>query len=272
MPTISELKRRFLTAFSDEQSSLLADIFYSNYDSFAKSSDLKELTEVVTELAKAQKNTDTTVKELVEAQKNTDTTVKELVEAQKNTGATVKELAEAQKRTEVKVEELAEAQKRTEVKIEELAEAQKRTEVGLEQTSKGVRNLAKQIGGLSEALGGSLEDFALDMVPELLEKYWNLQIISCSREEVEIDDRTIEFDIFIEGLIDAKKIIVIGEVKSNITKEEVKKHYKQVEMIRPLYPDSEIRVVFFGYRAYREVRELISSLGGSMIFTNSKSL
>lgn len=258
MPTISELKRRFLTAFSDEQSSLLADIFYSNYDSLAKSQDLKQLSGIVTELAEAQKNTDATVKELAEAQKNTD--------------ATVKELAEAQKRTEVKVEELAEAQKNTDATVKELAEAQKRTEVTLEKMSKEVRNLAKQVGGLSEALGGSLEDFALDMVPELLEKYWNLQIISCSREEVKINDRTIEFDVFIEGVIDTKKIIVIGEVKSNITKEEVKKHYKKVDMIRPLHPDSEIRVVFFGYRAYREVRELISSLGGSMIFTNSKSL
>lgn len=128
MSTVSELKRRFLTAFSDEQSSLLADIFYSHYESLAKSSDLKELSGIVTELARAQKDTD----------------------------ATVKELAEAQKRTEVKVEELAEAQKKTDTSVKELAEAQKKTEVTLEELSKEVRNLAKQVGGLSEAIGGSL--------------------------------------------------------------------------------------------------------------------
>jgi hypothetical protein len=209
MNSIAELQERFSFAFSPEQANVLANVIYSSYNELVKTSDFKELKQVVSDLA------------------------------------------EAQKRTEYRVDELAKAQ---------------------EQTSREVRNLARQIGGLSESFGASLEDFALDLVPDLLEKYWNLKVIECSREEVKVDNKTIEFDIFIEGFINDKKIIVLGEVKSHITRDEVTKFYKLIDKVKPLYTDAEIRVVFFGYRAYKEVRELIRSLGGYMIFSNSKKL
>ncbi|ACA58939.1 conserved hypothetical protein [Candidatus Desulforudis audaxviator MP104C] len=62
----------------------------------------------------------------------------------------VAEVAQAQARTEKRVEQLAEAQK-------DLARAQKRTE-------KAVQDLARQVGGLSENLGGNLEDLSYQMV------------------------------------------------------------------------------------------------------------
>jgi len=83
----------------------------------------------------------------------------------------VTDLAESQK-------DLAEAQKRTELRVEELAEAQKRTEIA-------VADLARQVGGLSNNLGGSLEDFACDLVPEILEKHWRLAVASAQPEEIE---------------------------------------------------------------------------------------
>jgi len=76
----------------------------------------------------------------------------------------VRELAEAQKRTDASVQRLFKSH-------EDLAEAQRRTEWAL-------ADLAKQVGGLSNALGGSLEDFACDLVPEILEKHWQMQITS----------------------------------------------------------------------------------------------
>jgi hypothetical protein len=72
------------------------------------------------------------------------------------------------------VKELAEAQRQTAKELTELAEAQKRTDWA-------VADLAKQVGGLSNALGGSLEDFACDLVPEILEKHWAMQVASASR-------------------------------------------------------------------------------------------
>jgi hypothetical protein len=163
------------------------------------------------------------------------------------------------------VADLAIAQKRTEEEVKRLSKAQ-------EETSRAVKNLARQMGGLSEAFGASLEDLALDLVPDLLEKFWNMNVLTSSREEIEFEGGKIEFDLFIEGHIDDRKIIVLGEVKSNITKDEVTKFYKLVEKVSPSFADAEVRVIFFGYRAYKEVRTLIDSLGGYLIFSNTRKL
>ena len=109
--------------------------------------------------------------------------------------AVVRELAVAQQRTELRVEELAEAQ-------HELAEAQKQTEWA-------VRDLAKQVGGLSNALGGSLEDFACDLVPELLEKHWKMQVESSGPEELLIGRKHREIDLVIRGTIADKPVMVV---------------------------------------------------------------
>ncbi len=50
----------------------------------------------------------------------------------------------------------------------ELAEAQHKLAEAQARTEWAVKDLAKQVGGLSNALGGSLEDFACDLVPEML--------------------------------------------------------------------------------------------------------
>ena len=62
--------------------------------------------------------------------------------------------------------------------MRDLAEAQRRTDEAQRRTEWAVKDLAKQVGGLSAALGGSLEDFACDLVPELLEKYWAMVVES----------------------------------------------------------------------------------------------
>ncbi len=251
MSRISELKQQFSYVFTDEQATVLAEVFHSSHNDLVKSSDFKHLTSVVSELAVAQTETQIELRNLAKK---------------------VGELSEAQKRTELKVEELSISQKELSISQKELSISQKELSISLAETQKEVRNLAKQVGGLSEAFGGSLEEFALDLVPELLEKYWNLKIISCSREEINYENKSIEFDLYIEGFIKEKKTIVLGEVKSHITKEEVLKFYKLVEKVKPIYADADLKVVFFGYRAYREVRELIDSLGGYMIFSNTKKL
>ncbi len=114
-----------------------------------KSSDFNELKEIVRDLAEAQKHTETRMEELAEAQQRTEIRVGELAEAQK-------ELAKAQKLTEIRVEELAEAQTRTEEAIQDLAGAHK--------------SLARQVGGLSNMIGGDIEDVAYSLLFHFLPK------------------------------------------------------------------------------------------------------
>jgi hypothetical protein len=165
----------------------------------------------------------------------------------------VRELAEAQRGLAEAQRGLAEAQR-------ELAEAQKRTEWA-------VADLAKQVGGLSNALGGSLEDFACDLVPEILEKHWQMQIVSARPEEIVVSGRHREFDIVVRGTIAGKPVTVLCEAKASVSPAEVQRFLRVVEKTRAAHPNDDIRPLFFGYKADRKARELIISHGAAMVFT-----
>ena len=158
------------------------------------------------------------------------------------------------------VKELAEAQKRTEIRVEELAEAQKRTEFA-------VGDLAKRVGGLANALGGSLEDFACDLVPEILEKHWHLVVASASPEEITVGRKPREIDVVVRGTIDGRPVTVLCEVKSAVSAVEARRFLDVVEKARGERPDEDIRPLFFGYRADRKARELIVTSNAAMVFT-----
>ncbi len=165
----------------------------------------------------------------------------------------VTNLAEAQK-------DLAEAQTRTELRVEELADAQKGTELA-------VADLARQVGGLSNALGGSLEDFACDLVPEILEKHWRLEVASAQPEEIETSWGHHEINLVVRGTIDGLPVMVVCEAKSAVSATEVARFIKGIERLRATRPDEDIRALFFGYRADRKAREEIVKAGAAMVFT-----
>jgi hypothetical protein len=179
--------------------------------------------------------------------------VKELAEAQQATVA-------AQQQTAKELAKLAEAQQQTTKELGELAEAQKRTDWA-------VADLAKQVGGLSNALGGSLEDFACDLVPEILEKHWTMEITSAGPEEIVVFDRHREFDIVVRGTISGKPVMVLCEAKASVSPVEVQRFLRVVEKAKAAHPTEDIRPLFFGYKADRKARDLILKAGAAMVFT-----
>lgn len=253
MATISSIRTKLLSQFPEPQATLMATVFVESHDELIHRAEFNELTAVVKELATAQH-------ELAEAQQRTESRVEDLTEAQKRTEARVEELAEAQKRTDSHVEELAEAQKRTEARVEELAEAQM-------QTTWAVKDLAKQVGGLAGALGGSLEDFACDLVPELLEHHQGMVIASAGPEEIAVAGKPMEFDVVIRGSIDSRPVLILCEVKAAVSASEVRRFLKVVERVRESTPGAEIRAMFFGFRADSQARRAIVSAGAAMVFT-----
>jgi hypothetical protein len=179
--------------------------------------------------------------------------VKELADAHQAT-------AEAQRQTAKELAELAEAQRQTAEELAELAEAQKRTDWA-------VADLAKQVGGLSTALGGSLEDFACDLVPEILEKHWAMQIASAGPEEIVEFGQHREFDVVVRGTIAGKPVTVLCETKASVSPVEVQRFLRVVEKAKAAHPEADIRPLFFGYKADRKARELIVKAGAAMVFT-----
>jgi len=253
MTTIPKMRTLLLREFPEPQADLLAHVFIESYDELVTKAELNELTGVVNKLAQS-------VQELSTNQQQTDKTVASLAAAQQQTDKTVASLAAAQQQTDKTVAALAEAQQQTDKTVAALAEAQKRTEWAM-------ADLSKQVGGLANALGGSIEDFACDLVPELLEKHWEMQIDSARPEELMVGSRQREIDVVIRGSIAGKPVIVLCEAKASISPAEVQRFLKAVEKVRAARPAEDIRSVFFGYKANRTARDLIVNSGAAMVFT-----
>ncbi|MEM4367394.1 MAG: hypothetical protein QW035_04700 [Candidatus Anstonellales archaeon] len=176
--------------------------------------DFYEVRKIISELAEA-------VKELAEAQRRTEERVNELAEAQRRTEERVNELAEAQRRTEervgnleVKMAELAEAQRRTEERVNELAEAQRRTENAL-------FLLTREVKGLSDRIGFSLEDLGRELLPSYLEVKYGIKVKSLEPVWIERNGERIEINYYGKGKKGKREVVVLGESQSRIFKSDV---------------------------------------------------
>lgn len=144
--------------------------------------------------------------------------------------AIVKELAIAQFQSEkrldsltVKVEELAEAQKQTNIAIKELTQAQKRTEEELHELVGEHKKMRTDFGNFSDSVGFSLEDRSYKALPELLKRDFGI-IVKTKLKRQYINDNKGEFiEINIVGPAsrDGQDIMIIGESKSQLSKNKV---------------------------------------------------
>ncbi|MDI6793828.1 MAG: chordopoxvirus fusion protein, partial [bacterium] len=123
----------------------------------------------------------------------------------------------------VRMGELAEAQKHTEARLDELAKAQRRTEEALCELTEEHRKTREQLGGLSATVGYGLEDKAYIALPGLLQKDFGISVTGkINRKHVE--DRVggfIEVNIIGEATRNGKKIMIVGESKSQLSQKAV---------------------------------------------------
>ncbi|HWP47203.1 MAG TPA: hypothetical protein VNM22_08595 [Candidatus Limnocylindrales bacterium] len=234
--------------------------------------DFRELKQTVAELAEAQRRTEERVAELVEVQQRTEQQIGELAEAQQRTEERIGSL-------ELAVERLTEAQQRTEERVAELAEAQRRSEERLgrlesaiEQLVHAIDGLRKQVGGLSDMMGGDIEDVAHGVVYATLRREFGWQVSMLERVWKTWDDEPEEVDIFGTAMDPTKperKIWIVGEAKRNLTLREVEKFSEQLKRARENLP-GEIFPLCFCYRARPEVQEAAQNAGIRLIFSNGK--
>jgi hypothetical protein len=166
------------------------------------------------------------------------------------------QLAESQQRTEHRVEELAESQR-------ELADAQRRTE-------HSVKDLAKQVGGLAATAGGNLEAYASERIPEVLAERFGFVMESCGSESIEAEGKSYEFDAVLRGTINGRPVVVLCEVKTNISESEVRGFLRIAERVRKALRqetgEADVRPLFFGYRAAVVTQKMITSSDAWLVF------
>ena len=167
----------------------------------------------------------------------------EEVEKSREESVTRKEFLEFAKRTEENFErvwqvigELAQAQKRTEERltrleavVEELAQAQKRTEERLEELIGEHKKTRDQLGGLSHTVGYRLEDEAFKALPALLKRDYGLVVKDRLKRRYMKDNkgRMIEVNIVGEAAMNGKKVTVLGEGKSQLSKKDIDNFVKR---------------------------------------------
>jgi len=180
--------------------------------------DFNELRAIVTDLASAQR-------ELAHAQAKTEERVGRLEDA-------VERLAQAQAKTEERVGGLEDA-------VERLAQAQAKTEEAL-------KELAMQVGKLSDNIGFSLEDVAKVVLPGYLERHLRIYVDDLDRRFFFVDGKEVEIDLYGVGKKDGKEITILGEVKSRIYEREVNKFIRDVATVLPVIKGAVLKVMF-GY-------------------------
>jgi predicted nuclease with TOPRIM domain len=173
------------------------------------------------------------------------------------------QLAESQQRTEHRVEELADSQRELVESQRELADAQRRTE-------HAVKDLAKQVGGLAATAGGNLEAYASERIPEVLAERFGFVMESCGSESIEAEGKAYEFDAVLRGTINGRPVVVLCEVKTNISESEVRGFLRIAERVRKALAqetgEADVRPLFFGYRAAVVTQKMITSSNAWLVF------
>ncbi|HEX29184.1 TPA: hypothetical protein ENG04_03795 [Candidatus Poribacteria bacterium] len=233
----------------------------------------------VEKLAQAQARTEEKVTGLEEAMEKLAQAQAQAEERITRLEAAIEKLAQAQARTEERVtgleeamEKLAQAQARTEERVtgleaavEKLAQAQARTE-------KALQNLAKQVGGLSDTVGGDIEDIAYIVVHDVLRREYGWKVGPLERSWQRWDGKEVEVNLFGQATDPAhpdRRIWIVGEAKHNLTLKEVRKFVRQVTRARRNL-EGEVFPVCFCYRARPEVQDRIRSEGIYLVFSYGK--
>ena len=265
------IKERIAQVFDPPQASVLNEVIDLHND-LVKVSDFSELKSIVKDLAQAQHRTEERVEQLAQAQERSEERLGRLE-------AAVERLAQAQQRTEDRVgrledavERLAEAQLRTEDRVgrledavERLAEAQRRTEVALQK-------LSRQVGGLSETVGGDIEDIAYIVLHDVLQREFGWQVGVLERQWQTWGKEPEEVNILGQARDPSRPdqvIYIVGEAKHNLTAKEVDRFIGQLKRARD-HLEGEIFPVCFCYRARPEVQQKVKDAGIRLVFSYGK--
>ncbi|MFQ5616980.1 MAG: hypothetical protein ACE5GO_11055 [Anaerolineales bacterium] len=172
------------------------------------------------------------------------------------------ELKEIVRSLAISQQRLATAQQRTEARVEELAVAQQRTE-------RALQRLSRQVGGLSDRMGGDLEDVAYIVLHDVLGRELGWQVGELSRTWKHWGRKEEEVDLFGKAHDPDRPdvtIWIVGEVKFNLTINEVKRFVKKVERARKKL-EGEVVPICFCYRARPEVQRAVKEAGFRLVFS-----
>jgi hypothetical protein len=228
---LEDLKRTLQPAFTEQQSSTLAKCLYEYYQPVVHQREMAAIRDTLTRV--------------VAIQERTDERLDRIAATQDRMAATQDRLAASQEGMRGDIEHLVEVTKAL---------------------VWGQNDLRKQVGGIALSVGQGLEAYAMERIPTLLEQQFGYVAKSAMPEFLGPDGDTSEIDVVYRGRHEGRRIVVLCEVKTNITEPEVREFLEIVNRVRPSIAADDVRVLFFGYRAGEAARRLIAEYGCLLAF------
>jgi chromosome segregation ATPase len=177
--------------------------------------EFNELTEIVRDLAEAQKQTEKRVTELAEAQKQTEKRVNELTEAQKHAETRLSRLEAAIGELTASVKDLVNEQVKTRTDVKDLVNEQAKTRT--------------ELTGLTTTVGFVLEDRAYYALPALLKRDFGLEVRGDLVRKYVRDKKgeQIEVNIIGEATRNGDQFVIVGESKSQLSKNKIEEFLRK---------------------------------------------
>jgi len=198
------------------------------------------LTQRVDELAQGLSQLTKRVDQLTERVDDLTQRLNQLTQRVDSLTQRVDELAQGLSQLTKRVDQLAERVDGLTQSMKELADAQKKTELAIVELSSEFEKMRKLFGNLSDAIGYGLEDRAIKSLPKLLERDHNIKVEGELRRLFLKTDEGwyTEVNIFGFGIKDNKRIAIIGEGKSQLSKNGVDEFIKKkLQKLTKTYPD-----------------------------------
>ncbi len=142
-----------------------------------------------------------------------------------------------------------------------MAKAQVESEEALANLARVVREQNVKIDRLSDVIGFGLEDIARVVLPGWLYRHLGIKVEDLRREFFEINQRRVEVNLYGEGRVKDKPVVIVGECKSRIHKRDVDKFFENVYEPVSKIKNVEVVGVLFGFLIYPEARERAKKLG-----------
>ena len=228
---LEDLKRTLQPAFTEQQTNTLATCLYEYYQPIVHQREMAAIRDTLTRV--------------VAIQERTDERLDRIAATQDRMAATQDRLAASQEGMRGDIEHLVEVTKAL---------------------VWGQNDLRKQVGGIALSVGQGLEAYAMERIPTLLEQQFGYVAKSAMPEFLGPDGDTSEIDVVYRGRHEGRRIVVLCEVKTNITEAEVREFLEIVNRVRPSIAADDVRVLFFGYRAGEAARRLIAEHGCLLAF------
>jgi hypothetical protein len=125
------------------------------------------------------------------------------------------------------------------------------------------------VGGLSDTVGGDIEDIAYIVLHDVLQRDFGWQVGVLERTWQQWNGGPEEINVFGQATDPTRPtqtIWIVGEAKHNLTLREVERFARQAERAQR-HLTGEVYVVCFCYRARPEVRARLQELGIPLLFS-----